>query len=105
MTLVSLFEAPRARRTDPPTSKRAAARTRTVHQTVKGQIVGLLARHGCAFTKDDICRQLGVHPRRWPTVASALSQLKNEGKVEWTGVVIDGQNVWKLRTRDVTASL
>lgn len=97
MTAVPLFDEPRARRTDPATSKAAAKRMGTASASLEKQIVELLGRHRWALTKDEVCRQLDVHPRRWPSVASALSRMKQAGALEWTGFVVDGQNVWRLR--------
>lgn len=97
---LSLFDMPLARATDPATSHAAARRMAPASPHLKAQILDVFGRYRC-LTKDMVCERLGVDPRRWPSVASALSQLKNAGQLDWTGVVINGQNEWRLRQSDV----
>lgn len=98
MTAVPLFDvdAPRARHTDPSTSHRAAQRMAPAAPALEAQILDLLSRYRGGLTKDGVCERLRVDPRRWPSVASALSRLKGEGKLKWPGPEIDGQKVWAL---------
>lgn len=97
---MSLFDMPLARSTDPATSHAAAARMAQASPHLKAQILDVFGRYRC-LTKDMVCERLGVDPRRWPSVASALSQLKNAGQLDWTGEVVNGQNLWRLRQTDV----
>ncbi len=97
---LSLFDMPLARATDPATSHNAAARVAHVSPHLTAQILDAFGRYRC-MTKDQVCERLGLDPRRWPTCASALSRLKNEGRLCWTGETIAGQNVWRLRQSDV----
>lgn len=91
----SLFDKPRARRSDPGTSKAAAARVSARSNAITGQILDLLGRYPYGLTKDEVCRGLGVDARYWPTVASALSRLRRKGWLFWDGEE-DGQHVWRL---------
>lgn len=102
MNAPTLFDvdAPRARRTDPSTSREAARRVASISPNLTKQILDAFGRYRC-MTKDQCCERLGVAPRQWPTIASALSRLKNEGILDWTGVIIDGQHEWRLRQSDV----
>ena len=95
MSQPSLFDQPRARRADPDTSKAAARRVTSISSALSAQVLELLANHRYGLTKDQVCERLGVEPRYWPTVASALSRLKGKGWLEWNGA-FQGQNVWQL---------
>ncbi len=103
MNQESLFPEPRARVRDPDTSKRAARRVAPNANAVTGQILDLLERYRFGLTKDEICRNLGVEPRYWPTVASALSRLKKKGWLTWVELEPDptqpppDQHLWALR--------
>ena len=89
------FDAPRARNTDPDTSRAAARRVTHISSAISAQVLDLLGRHRYGLTKDQVCERLGVEPRYWPTVASALSRLKGKGWLEWNGQ-FQGQNIWQL---------
>lgn len=95
---LSLFDvdAPRARRHDPATSKRAAERMAPAAPALERQILEVLSHRPLGLTKDEVCEQLRVDARRWPSVASALSRLKKAGKLEWAEYPIEHQNVWML---------
>ncbi len=98
MQAETLFDAPPlARHNDAATSKAAARRMRVVAPNLHMQLLELLERHPRGLTKDECCELLDVDPRRWPSVASALSQLKKAGAVRWAGEPRNAQNVWRLR--------
>jgi hypothetical protein len=97
MQAETLFDAPPlARHNDPATSKAAARRMAVVAPNLQRQLIDLLDRHPRGLTKDECCELLDVDPRRWPSVASALSQLKKAGQVRWSGEPRNAQNVWCL---------
>lgn len=99
MQIESLFDAPPlARHNDPSTSRAAARRMRVVAPNLHQRILDLLSFHPNGLTKDEVCEALGIDPRRWPSVASALSQLKKAGQVRWTDEIRNSQNVWALRS-------
>lgn len=105
MSAPSLFDAP-VRTTDPETSHEAAARVGVIQGKLRAQILDFFSRYNSGFTKTETCRMLQVDPEHWPTVASALSQLKNAGQLEWRGeppTKRAGQNLWFLRQQDVPA--
>ncbi len=91
---------PRARKTDPNTSKAAARRMSEASPALEAQILEVLGRYRC-LTKDDIAIALGVEPRRWPSVSSACSRLRKAGKLVWTGEISDGMNVYRLADETV----
>jgi hypothetical protein len=100
----TLFDEPRVRLTDPQTSHDAAARVTRIQGKLRAQILDFFNRYNSGFTKTETCRALQIDPEHWPTCASALSQLKNAGYLEWRGTPPTrraGQNVWFLATRDV----
>lgn len=97
-------DAPRARRTDPATAKNAAVRMTPAAPALERRIMDLLATRRLGLTKDEVCEQLRVDPRRWPSVASALSRLRKAGKLEWAEFPIEGQNVWCLVEETVTVT-
>ena len=92
--LVFDFAQPRSRRSDPSTSRAAAQRMKAAAPSLEKQILDALAFR--ALTDDAICLSLGVDPRRWPSVKTCRSRMKNAGKVVWTGEVRDGQRLWTL---------
>lgn len=102
MNAPTLFDvdAPRARHTDDVACHEAAARTAFMQGKLRGQIVDLLSRYQ-GLTKNETCQHLDVDPIHWPTVASALSQLKNLGLLEWRDEKRAGQNVWYLKEASV----
>ena len=91
---LSLFDVsePRARRSDPSTSKDAAVRVAPVAAKLPPRILECLQFR--AMTADSICKTLDVDVRYWPTVKSCLSRMKKDGRLAWTGEQINGQNVW-----------
>lgn len=98
--MMTLFDVPRARHNDPATSKAAARRVASVSPGLEAQVCDLLGRYS-SLTKDEVCRLLEIDARQWPTIASLLSRMKKAGKIEWTGQVFEGQNLWRLRVDDV----
>lgn len=96
-TQLDLF-GPRARHNDPSTSHRAAARVTAGAPNRHKAILDLLGqRPQLALTKNEICERLRIDPIYWPTIASALSQLKNSGQLKWAGEEKRGtQNRWML---------
>lgn len=102
MQTESLFDAPPlARHNDAATAKAAARRMSIASPNLHAQILDLLGqRPHRALTKTEVCERLGVDPRRWPSVASALSQLKKAGWLVWADER-DGMNRWMLREADV----
>jgi len=98
MNAPTLFDvdAPRARRDDARTAKNAAVRMAPAAPALERQILDLLASRRLGLTKDEVWEQLKVDPRRWPSVATALSRLKKAGKLRWAEFPIEGQNVWML---------
>lgn len=97
-TQTELF--PRARRTDPSTSHAAAKRMAPSAGALETQILDLLGRYR-SLTKDEIGISLAIDPRRWPSIASCLSRLKNAGKLEWDGTIRGNQHLWRLAVQDV----
>lgn len=96
LQIPGLLAEPRARHNDPQTSKAAARRMREATPNLHHQILDVLGRYS-ALTKDEVGVALAIDPRRWPSVASALSQLKRSGMLVWTGETRAGQNLWRLR--------
>lgn len=94
-------DAPRARKTDPSTSHQAAQRMAPATPALEAQILDLLSRYRGGLTKDGVCERLKVDPRRWPSVASALTRMRNAGKLQWVGEPVENQNVWALITETV----
>ena len=99
MQAETLFDAPPlARHDDPQTSRNAARRMGMATPNLHQQILDLLGqRPHRALTKNEVAEKLGVDPRKWPSVASALSQLRNAGHLKWTGEERHGMNLWCLR--------
>ena len=101
MTAVPLFDEPRARRTDPQTSRDAAGRMRAAAPSLTRQILDAFATNG-PMTDRELCKALGADPERWPSIKTARSRLspgpkKPDPKLIATGVVWDGMQVWALR--------
>lgn len=87
VTAIPLF-----RLSDPETSRQAARRVAPAAASLERQILDALAFR--ALTADSVCKVLGIDVRRWPSVKTCMSRLKNEGKLVWTGEPINGMNVW-----------
>lgn len=94
----SLFDLPRARSTDPSTSKAAAARMTVRAPSLRQSIVDALTLYG-PMTDDGLCIRMNIDPRRWPsckTARSALSKAPNPLVVP-TDRIENGQRVWAHR--------
>jgi sugar/nucleoside kinase (ribokinase family) len=91
---MSLFDVnePRARRTDPATSKAAARRVAPAAPVLSQRILDCLAFR--SMTADSICKAIDWPVRHWPTVKACLSRMRKAGKLVWTGEEIAGQHVW-----------
>lgn len=100
MSQPTLFDEPRAHHDDPATSKAAARRMKEAAPALEAQILDVLGRYR-QLTKDECGIALAIDPRRWPSISSALTRLKNSGQVEWTGEIRGGQNVHRLASVDV----
>ena len=98
MTQPTLFDEPKSRHSDPPTSKAAASRVAPMRPSIRKEILEALAIWGPA-TDDQLCVRLNIDPRRWPTVKTARSALTHceAGWVVSTGVVKNGQTIWRHR--------
>lgn len=94
----SLFDQPRARASDPHTSRAAAGK---VWSGLADLVVESLAFHGPA-TDDELCERLNVIPRRWPSIKTARSRVTHaedpaKRLIVDTGCVRDGMTVWAHR--------
>ena len=88
--LESMRTRPLARRSDPETSHLAARRAAKCDWAPR--VLEVLTFR--ALTDKSICKALGVDPEKWGSVKTARSRLKKEGKVGWTGDILDHQRVW-----------
>jgi hypothetical protein len=94
----TLFDLPRARRSDPQTSRDAAQR---VWNGWPALIIECLAMYGPA-SDDRICIRLNVEPRKWPSVKTARSRVThaedpNKRLIVDAGYSENGQTVWRHR--------
>lgn len=98
MTAAQLDLFPKSRRSDPETSKRAAQRVAVIQGSLRARILEALVR---PLSDDELCGQLGIETRRWPSVKTARSALYTLGHLVWTGEVRNGQRVWQVYSTDV----
>lgn len=94
--MVDPYSLPRARRTDPATSHRAAAK---VWSGWPELIIECLAVWGPA-SDDRICIRLNVDVRRWPTIKSARSRVTRAKNPAHRFIVAtddkeNGQTIWR----------
>ncbi len=94
----TLFDPPKARRSDPSTSQRAAGK---VWAGWPQRILDCLAEYGPA-SDDRICIRLNADPRIWPTIKTARSRVTHaEDPAKRLIVATDreeqGQTVWAHR--------
>lgn len=99
LTLFDTQPKPAVRRTDPIQSVSAAQRAADALPNRRARIMDALD-YG-PLCDEDLCRVLGEHIRQWPSVKSARSGLKKNGKVVATGIECreHHQMIWRRADR------